>query len=100
MTITTNRSVTEPALTELDAPHLQITQSWTSGESRTIHVEYNADLDVMLLKGTGRARRQRLHLDRGRWLRRHRSLDPRKPTVSVPPPLVSGWAVRCAAGLR
>ena len=52
MTITTNPSVTEPAVTELGTPHLQITQSWASGESRTIHVEYNGDLDDLLLRGT------------------------------------------------
>jgi hypothetical protein len=43
---------TAPAMTELDAEHLQITQSWTTGESRTIHVIANGDLDQLLRKGT------------------------------------------------
>ena len=42
----------EPAMTELDALELRITQSWTSGDSRTICDVQNPDLDVLLSKGT------------------------------------------------
>ena len=49
---TTRAPETEPAMTELNAPHIEILQGWTTGESWTISVMENTDLDQVLREGT------------------------------------------------
>ena len=52
-THSTERAIeTGPAVTEIDALHLRINQSWLDGSCRTIHFQDNPDLGVLLHEGT------------------------------------------------